>query len=322
MPDIDPHRVLLDALDVTGYLDQAQATTKIDDGDSSYFAYHPGAASGASTTKWSRWDNSGYWAAYQDTYAFTDKLGYKDCHTGNMAINSQPRDGRFRLGLPTQGRDEEHRLGRFDLQALAHELGVRDIKWEGYRMDYPKDTSSLAIVKDPNKCIMCRRCETACNNMQTVGILSAVDRGFDSVVMPTAKRPLSETKCVFCGQCVQACPTGALTIGEKNKMIKKAYARVKQLGGDANVYGDKFVDGTHVVYVLQFKPEVYDELPVKPSVPLSVVIWKDLLKPLSLLGAGGVLAGSFVQYMLHGPKAPPPEGTNSDNEAGKTEGGE
>jgi NADH-quinone oxidoreductase subunit G len=58
---------------------------------------------------------------------------------------------------------------------------------------------------------MCRRCETACNKLQTVGILSAVDRGFDAVVMPTAKWPLAKTKCTFCGQCVQACPTGALT---------------------------------------------------------------------------------------------------------------
>ena len=94
------------------------------------------------------------------------------------------------------------------------------------------------------------------------------------------------------------------------------------IGSQFDLLPHKFVDGTHVIYVLQFKPEVYDELPVKPSVPLSVVIWKDLLKPLSLLGAGGVLAGSFVHYMLHGPKAPPPEGTNSGNEAGKTEGGE
>ena len=104
--------------------------------------------------------------------------------------------------------------------------------------------------------------------------------------------------------CVKSCPTGALTIGDKDAMIKKAYAKVKKLGGDANVYGDKFVDGTHVIYVLQFKPEVYDELPVNPKVPLSVIVWKDLLKPLSLLAAGGVLGGSFLHYIIHGPKTP------------------
>ena len=84
--------------------------------------------------------------------------------------------------------------------------------------------------------------------------------------------------------CVKSCPTGALTIGDKDEMIKKAYAKVEKLGGDANVYGDKFVDGTHVIYVLQFKPEVYDELPVNPKVPLSVIIWKDLLKAAELVG--------------------------------------
>ncbi len=51
--------------------------------------------------------------------------------------------------------------------------------------------------------------------------------------------------------CVKSCPTGALTIGGKDAMIRKAYARVKELGGDANVYGDKFVGGTHVIYVLR-----------------------------------------------------------------------
>ena len=104
--------------------------------------------------------------------------------------------------------------------------------------------------------------------------------------------------------CVLSCPTGALQIGAKDTMLKGAYQRAKELGGDAAVYGDKFVDGTHVVYVLTEKATVYDELPEKPSVPLSIVVWKDLLKPLSLLAAGGVLAGSFLHYIIHGPKTP------------------
>lgn len=98
-----------------------------------------------------------------------------------------------------------------DLQSLAHELGVRDIKWEGYRMDYPKDTSSLSIVKDPNKCVMCRRCETMCNDVQTCNILSGQNRGFDAFVGPAFNLPMVETSCTFCGQCVAVCPTAALT---------------------------------------------------------------------------------------------------------------
>jgi hypothetical protein len=91
-------------------------------------------------------------------------------------------------------------------------------------------------------------------------------------------------------------------------MLKKANKRVEELKGqgfaDANVYGDKFVKGTHVMYVLDEKPAVYENLPRNPSVPLSLIVWKDFLKPLSLLAAGGVLAGSFLHYIIHGPKNP------------------
>lgn len=98
-----------------------------------------------------------------------------------------------------------------ELQALAKELNVREIRWEGERMSYPKDMSSDAIVKDANKCIYCRRCETACNEVQTCGILSGIGRGFNSFVGPFANIPMVESSCTYCGQCVQVCPTAALT---------------------------------------------------------------------------------------------------------------
>jgi hypothetical protein len=92
--------------------------------------------------------------------------------------------------------------------------------------------------------------------------------------------------------------------GEKKAMTKAAYKRAEELGGNATVYGDKFVDGTHVLYVLPEKVDVYDKLPEKPTVPASIIVWKDFLKPLSLLAAGGVVAGSFLHYLIHGPKSP------------------
>jgi NADH-quinone oxidoreductase subunit G/NADP-reducing hydrogenase subunit HndD len=98
-----------------------------------------------------------------------------------------------------------------DLQKIAADLGIREIKWEGEKLDYHKDYSSDAILKDPNKCIMCRRCETMCNDVQTCGILSAVGRGFDTFVGPAFNMDMADSSCTYCGQCVAVCPTAALT---------------------------------------------------------------------------------------------------------------
>ena len=163
------------------------------------------------------------------------------------------------------------------------------------------------VAMHRERCIGCKECVSACPFD-----IPRYDRAADKV-----------TKCDLCYDrlradelpaCVKSCITGALTIGPKDRMLKKAYARVKELGGDANVYGDKFVGGTHVIYVLDEKPKVYEKLPRNPSVPFTVTIWKDILKPLSLLAAGGVIGGSFVHYILHGPKLP--------DEPGQEKGGE
>ncbi|MBF7096811.1 NADH-dependent [FeFe] hydrogenase, group A6 [Alkalibacter mobilis] len=98
-----------------------------------------------------------------------------------------------------------------ELQELAQRLGVMEISYEGERMLHEIDHSSLSLVKDPEKCIMCRRCETMCNEVQTCGILSAVSRGFAAHVGPAFHLNMVDTSCTFCGQCVAVCPTGALT---------------------------------------------------------------------------------------------------------------
>lgn len=97
------------------------------------------------------------------------------------------------------------------LQDLAAELGIRKIKYKGAMSNYKKDSSSGALYRNLDKCIMCRRCETMCNDVQTCGIYSAVDRGFETVVSPAFGRPMLDTMCTFCGQCVAVCPTAALT---------------------------------------------------------------------------------------------------------------
>ncbi len=97
-----------------------------------------------------------------------------------------------------------------ELQSLAHEMNIRQIHYPGEKMNHPIDDSSFSIFKNPNKCIMCRRCITMCDEMQTVGVLSAVNRGFDSTVSTAFHLDLQDTSCTYCGQCASVCPTAAL----------------------------------------------------------------------------------------------------------------
>lgn len=97
-----------------------------------------------------------------------------------------------------------------ELQALAYEMNIREIHYQGEKMNHPKDQTSFGIIKDTNKCIMCRRCVTMCNDIQTVGVLGPLMRGFDAVVAPAFHLDLAETSCTYCGQCVSVCPTAAL----------------------------------------------------------------------------------------------------------------
>jgi len=98
-----------------------------------------------------------------------------------------------------------------ELQALAKRLGIQENRFVGEMPPQVVDTSSPSIVRDSSKCILCRRCVEVCQNVQSVGTLFPVERGFGTVVAPSAKKNLSEVACVACGQCVSACPVGALT---------------------------------------------------------------------------------------------------------------
>ena len=98
-----------------------------------------------------------------------------------------------------------------ELQQLTAEFGIRDIQYEGARNNFKVDTSSEAIMRDLSKCIMCRRCETVCNKVQTVGALTGYGRGFKAKVGTAGLIPLADTNCTFCGQCVNVCPVGAIT---------------------------------------------------------------------------------------------------------------
>ena len=113
--------------------------------------------------------------------------------------------------------------GNCELQSMAQQLGVRELPYQGEQSTYRKDTSP-AIIRDVDKCITCRRCEMMCNEVQTVGALSAVNRGFMAVVAPAFEMNLEKSPCTYCGQCVSVCPTGALTEVDHSRNVINALA--------------------------------------------------------------------------------------------------
>ncbi|MDR1664491.1 MAG: [FeFe] hydrogenase, group A [Clostridiales bacterium] len=109
-----------------------------------------------------------------------------------------------------------------ELQSLAAEMGIREISYQGERLQTEKDKSSYSIVRNAEKCVLCRRCETMCNDVQSVGVYSAVHRGFKTVIGTAFDLPMLDTACTFCGQCVSVCPTGALTETDDTADVWKA----------------------------------------------------------------------------------------------------
>jgi len=97
-----------------------------------------------------------------------------------------------------------------ELQKLAQDLNINDIRFEGELHHYPIDDLSHSIVRDPNKCVLCRRCVSVCKNVQTVSAIETVERGYRTIVASPFNMPLKDTPCVNCGQCIVACPVGAL----------------------------------------------------------------------------------------------------------------
>jgi iron-only hydrogenase group A len=156
------------------------------------------------------------------------------------------------------------RAGDCELSRLATGMDIRGRRFGGGSKGHPIDVSSPAIVRDPNKCILCGRCVTVCHTEQGVGAIDYSGRGFNTYVKPGSDAGLDVSDCVFCGQCVRVCPTGALR-------EKSAIAEVTEALGNP-----------HMEAVAQ----------IAPAVPATIAVELGLRNPLDALS---LIAGALRQ---------------------------
>ena len=116
------------------------------------------------------------------------------------------------------------RNGNCELQNLAVKFNVTDVKFEGEKNKHIIDNISPSIVRDFNKCILCRRCVSVCKNVQKIGAIDCINRGFSSCISTVGDNSLNDVNCTFCGQCIEACPVGALK--EKDSTVE-AWRKIK-----------------------------------------------------------------------------------------------
>lgn len=111
-----------------------------------------------------------------------------------------------------------------ELQKLSEDLNIKDIRFQGESGMTAVDDFSPSIVRDPNKCVLCRRCVSMCKNIQTVSAIETTERGFKTVVAPAFHRSLNDVPCAMCGQCINVCPVGALREKDDTDKVWSALA--------------------------------------------------------------------------------------------------
>ncbi|MGI6766511.1 MAG: NADH-dependent [FeFe] hydrogenase, group A6 [Lentihominibacter sp.] len=153
-----------------------------------------------------------------------------------------------------------------ELMALANKLNVDDVRFEGESDEKLPFDIGPSIVRDPNKCILCRRCVSACKTIQTVSVIDLVNRGFNTQIGSPFGIPLSETPCVNCGQCINYCPVGAL---KETSDIDKVW--------EAIYNPDKYV-------IAQTAPAVRVALGEDFNMPIGTAVTGKMVTALKMLG--------------------------------------
>ncbi len=165
---------------------------------------------------------------------------------------------------------------RCELQSLAEEMNVRDVRFTRREKSYPKDESTPSLVRDPAKCIVCRRCVYTCNEVQGVGALFPAYRGHEAIVVPAYDNPLIDIACSLCGQCVHACPVGAITERDDTGKVWAALADPKM----------------HVV--VQTAPAIRATLGEEAGAPAGTLVTGKMVAALRRLGFARVFDTDFT----------------------------
>lgn len=163
-----------------------------------------------------------------------------------------------------------------ELQALANKLGITEIRFKGENTEFPKDVSSPSIERTPDKCILCRRCVSVCNEVQGVGVLGTTERGFESIVAPPFHRELADVNCVYCGQCVNVCPVAALKEKDDTGRVWEA------------------INNPEKVVVVQTAPAVRAALGEEFGLPVGTSVTKKMVAALRRLGIDKIFDTDFT----------------------------